>query len=175
MTDNETSVTIKYKAGHDSTWAVFRGGVSQVKEQIATYFGLEPKDGETSHELVLRATDLAQGKVKPQAVAKAKAKAEPKSTEEAVANVKEGFGGDTEVVKDSDDPWAEDPEQQQAQQPAADEPDYSGLIADLGDAPDLPALKKLYVKNKGSGAMEVPEVRAAYNARGRALKAAAAT
>lgn len=176
MTDLETSVTIKYKAGHDATWAVFKGGVDQIKSQMMRYFGI-PEDvasGMSGHQLAQYATDIAQGKrTAPTTVDMGKgswseqgssATTEP-TMDEAVANVQQQLGG--EVVSDTagGSVW-DNPAPSAPAEPAG--PDHSSLIAALNEAPTTDALTKLWATNKA--AFDDKAVVAAYKARGKALK-----
>ena len=160
----ETTVTIKYDKGYDAPWVVFKGGVSQITGQMASYFGLSADEASdlTPHELTVICNGIAQGKGKPvQGISRAKDKA-PATTEEAVENVKNVIGG--EVVADSAWDGVDDSEPTAA-------PDHAALIAALNAADDLNSLKRLWAENKP--AFEDSAVKSAYNARGKALKAAA--
>lgn len=169
MSELETTVTIKYGKEFDKTWAVFKGGNEQVRSRIVDYFGLTDDGSQTLHEVVVEATKVAQGAIRPAPVkTTVKRDKAPETTDEAVENVKDQLGG--EVIKDSADPWAGVEQGGTKSEPEPEQPageDYSDLIEQLRNAADVKVLKKLYVTNKDAFTDE--EVVAAYKARGKAL------
>lgn len=168
MSEMETSVTIKYKAGHDSTWAVFRGAVDEVRQQIIRYFGIpdEVTAGMSSHEVATYATEVAQGKRRIQTTVDM---GSAPTTEQAVANVQQHLGGEVVSDTDSGSVWSGNSEPSPSEQEPAG-PDHSGLIAALQAAPSIDELKKLYALNRP--AFEETAVMDAYKTRGKALKEA---
>jgi hypothetical protein len=55
--------TVKYGKGYEAPWMVFHGSVSEVREDIATFFGIgsEVVTELTGNELLLNASQFAQG------------------------------------------------------------------------------------------------------------------
>lgn len=164
------SVTIKYGKEFDKTWAVFRGAPSAIRSQIEAYFGFTLGEGTTLHDVVVYATDVAQGKRQVPVSgtwSQQGSSAGPPSMEQAVDNVQQSLGGT--VVSDSDEkPSVWEQAKQPVEAPAPENP-HASLIAQLEAAPSVDRLKELYAKNRT--AFEAEDVKAAYKARGKALSA----
>lgn len=142
----ETSVTIKSGKGYDDTWQVFRGeSLKEVRDQIVEFFDMEVSGDLSLHSVVLEATRLAHGGAAPVKILGAKVEAEVKDGEK--------------------DPWAE---AEKAEQKTEDP--YAGLIAELGAAPDVEELRRIWQRNQDHFSEE--RVMEAYKARGKALTAA---
>jgi hypothetical protein len=159
----ELTVTIKYGKGYEETWAVFKGGTDEVREDIISYFGLM-RDSVTEltlSELVVEVTSLAHGK----------------------GNIARFLGGTiippSEAGPDpapaasapSGDPWAavgSGAATPPAAQPAEDPNAY--ILGEIEKQSDVAGLKRLWAENQNFFAD--PAVMAAWKAKGKALSAA---
>jgi hypothetical protein len=148
-TDGTISVTIKYGKGYEDTWAVFRGTVGQVREQICGYFGFECKDwtGLSLSDLVVNATNLAHGKGNIASILDAR------------------IISDTPNDAPANDPWAA-ASASEPEQPTANKSAW--ILGEIEKAPSIDELKKLWAANQAMFAD--PAVMSAYKARGSALK-----
>lgn len=56
------TVTIKYGRNHDDSWAVFRGGPGDIRDDITAFFSLDGKSVAdlSLHELIVEAGQIAQ-------------------------------------------------------------------------------------------------------------------
>ncbi|MFG1602832.1 hypothetical protein [Actinoplanes sp. NPDC049265] len=153
------TVTIKYGKGYEQPWAVFHGTTEQVREDIATFFGMQPDDvaGLTLSDLVANATTAAQ----------------------AVGALTSGLGATVVESRNSPPvqtrPAASRPpatdrssawEQATAERPQA-EPAANPLLALIAQAPDVRSLERLWAENQD--AFADPAVTAAWKVRGRSL------
>lgn len=165
MSDMETSVTIKYpevKRYEGAPWAVFKGGVDQIKHQMVAYFGWDVNAlGSASlHELTLMANDAVKAGGAVQGILGGKVVVEGDKPAQAA---QEGPTGPS--VWDQVDGEAGG-EQRVSQQP---ENPNAGLIGLLNEAATVDDLKRLWATNREAFAAE--DVQAAYSARGKALSA----
>ncbi|MFI5840527.1 hypothetical protein ACIA8K_12545 [Catenuloplanes sp. NPDC051500] len=57
-------VIIKYGKGYEDTWATFEGTVDEVRQEVSSYFDMDPNEtaGLSVSALVLNATNLAHAK-----------------------------------------------------------------------------------------------------------------
>lgn len=150
---NDAGLTIKSGKGYEAMWAMPKGSPEEIKLWLMGMFGL-PEDavaGATPYEVAVMAEDIMQGR----------------------NNVGQQLGG-TVVTPErpkAQDAWSDTGSQASKDEPQA--PDNGWLIAALGAAKTLADTKRLWVENRDSGAFDDQAVKDAYNARNRAIKAAA--
>lgn len=143
------TVTVKYGTGYDQPWVVFHGLVEEVRDDIVSFFGIQRENvvNLTLSDLVVNATSAAHG---VGALASSLG-----------ATVIESRPHDPQVP--ADDAWV----QASSSAPAEKEPAGQALLDRIGQAPDVPALQRLWVENQA--AFADPAVMDAWKARGRAL------
>ena len=157
----ETTVTIKYGKGYEETWAVFKGSVPGIREQIIDYFGLlrDAVAEYTLHELVINVTNLAHGTGNAAAILGAvvipPSEAGAKPVESTGGNPWAGLGvGTADVAVKA-----------KAAPAAASENQH--VIDAFAKAPDVKELQKVWAANQS--AFSDPAVVEAYKARGKEL------
>lgn len=152
---SESGLTIKSGKGYEAMWAMPKGTPEEIKLWLMQMFAL-PEDavaGLSPYEVAVMAEDVMQGR----------------------NNVAQQLGGT--LVKDegerpkSANAWSNTGSQASKDEPKAN--DNGWLIEALGSAKTLADTKRLWVENRDSGAFEDQAVKDAYNARNRAIKAAA--
>lgn len=153
----ELTVTIKYGKGYEETWAVFKGMVTEVREDIIAYFGIDSASvaGQTLSELVVNATSIAHGKGNVAA------------TLGAVAIPASDQGNQDSAPAQGQDVWAQAEAAAQQQPPAV-----NPLFAQIEACGDVGALQRLWAENQA--AFADAEVMAAWKAKGKALQGVAA-
>jgi hypothetical protein len=159
-------VTIKYGKGYEETWAVFNGQVGEVREDIMSYFGIDPENSAvanlTPSELVVNVTNLAHGKGNAAALLGGVViGSQPATATSAPASPKVDEG----QQPSGSDPWAA----AAASTPAT--PAANPMLALIEAVPDVPALQRLWAENQA--AFQDAEVMAAWKAKGKALQQAA--
>lgn len=148
MTTEETgnqpvSVTIKYGAGYDEPWVIFRGSVASVASDIAEAFGLP---GYTSlHEAVDLAKAVATG-------------AAPR-----------GFAAVLDATPVEDGP-VDNTGPQQEVEPVDARSDEDQMVEAIGACETPRELKRLYLENKDYFKDAPQAVRTAFNDKNAALK-----
>lgn len=152
------TVTIKYGKGYEETWAVFRGTVSQVREDIISYFGVDGASvaSLTLSELVVNVTNLAHGKGNAAALLGGVVLGSVPSGDTAAAEA-------AALGTPASDPWASVESNTVTEHP---------LLARIKAATNVEELKLLWADNQAAFSDE--NVMAAWKQRGQALQAAAA-
>lgn len=148
------SATIKFPESarykSDNPWLVFEGAVSTVREQIIEAFGMTDAEELTLFDLVTNAQAQAT----------------------AVGNAASGLGG--KVLASGSSAWSE--AKGGAAAPAAEaKPEKTRkdeLLAEIPTFTDIEKLKRLWAENQSE--FEDAELMAAWSAKGKALKEAAA-
>lgn len=149
------AVTIKYGKGYDESWVTFRGDGETVRRDIVGYFGVDSASVTdlSLDSLVQNVTQLAHGVGAAAAALGAVVVSEQPAEKPA----------------SSEDPWAVADARIKAD---ASAPPVRNPVLDLIEQVDsVEALKVLYVDQKIA---ENAELAAAWNVKGKALKAAAA-
>ncbi|MEU8133221.1 hypothetical protein [Streptodolium elevatio] len=162
---SETSVTIKYGKGHDDSWVVFRGTLSEIRANIMEYFGMDPESqrGLSLDSIVINATNIAHSK--------------GLLGSQLGATVTHEQPAPAPAATPSEDPWvaatanqAPAPQPPAASEPKAEDPDayVIGLIA---QATTVEGLKRIWAENQ---ALFNTPLLARYKEKGKELQAAAA-
>lgn len=157
----DVTVTIKYRdgsgKGFDEPWAVFRGPLQEVRQNIVAFFGVSDEPTFTLHDVVVNAKRIAHGV-------------------EAVAS---GLGGKViplpsrEERVQSTDAWSQAaPQKPQEPISGPQEADPEGedhelLIEALKGADSINTLRRIWAEN--TEAFKDPAVQDAYKARGKEL------
>lgn len=146
------TVTVKYGKGYEEPWAVFRGLVREVREDIITFFGLDRESVAelTLSEITVNAKQVAQGKG---AVAS-----------KLGGTVISSRSSQDKPAATGDDAWAE------ADKPA--EPEKSPLYDLIQGTQDVAALQRLYAENAATFKADA-DLMKAWKTHGKSLKAAA--
>jgi hypothetical protein len=154
------TVTIKYGKGYEETWAVFRGSASEVRQDIASYFGFQREaiEGLTLSELVVNATSIAHGKGNIAAMLGATILPQP-----ADDPLKADYS--------SGDPWAAAAQQAPAAStpapaPAKEDPN-AWILGEIEKQTSVDGLKSLWAGNQSF--FSDAAVMAAWKAKGKAL------
>lgn len=157
----EATVTVKYGKGYDASWAVFRGSLGRIREDIVSYFGMDPSkvEGLTLNALVIEATAIAQGVSSAlQGLGGTILPTESASVREAPSSASEQGS--------AEDVWA------QAKQQAS-EPAVNPLYKQVEEATSVDGLKSLYAENQ-SAFKDDADLFEAWKAKGRKLQGEAA-
>lgn len=150
------TVTIKYGKGYEHAWAVFRGLPHEVRQDVIAYFGLEDTSELTLSEVVLNASQLAQGK----------GLVASKLGGTAVSGGSEGAAGNdvwAAAASGSGGPSGA------SQGPSDEEKEAARVKALIEGTDSLDGLKRVWAENQA--AFSLPGVMDAYKAKGKALKA----
>jgi hypothetical protein len=159
---SEISVTIKYDKGHDATWAVFKGSLSEVREGVVDFFGFDRASVAelTLNQLAINATQVAHGggnaAASLGAVALASKTAAPPAQSAPAA---------------PEDPWAAAGQPASPGSAAPAQPEANPMLARIEGCATTDDLKKLWATNQAAFADSA--VMDAWKAKGRALKVAA--
>lgn len=162
-TADAVTVTIKYGASYEETWAVFKGAsVGYVRMLVCEYFGVDPEAvvSLSTHELVVNMTQVAHGGANAAYVLGATVISPSQQLPEPVTtgNPWEGLGETPGPAQTASQPVA-----------APVQSDEELLIAAIAVAENVKALQILYKDNKDLFANE--QVMDAYKARGKELTA----
>lgn len=147
------TVTIKYGKGYEQTWAVFHGLPDEVREDIVSFFGMQGENvvNLTLSDVVVNATSIAHGVGTIAA------------TFGATVIASETRKPEPAAVDTGSDAWAQASAPRQADETPAANP----VLASIAQAPDVPALQRIWAENQA--AFADPAVMDAWKARGRAL------
>jgi hypothetical protein len=157
------TVTIKYGKSYEDTWAVFKGGAGEVRQDILDYFGIESDSvtGLTLSDIVTNATNIAHGK----GLIATQLGATVIAQEPAEA-----------PAKPQGDPWASvgrgEPVRTVADQAPASSPEQdknAWVLGEIAKKTTRAELKKFWAENQSFFAD--PAVMSAYKAKGKALPA----
>ncbi|MCM8548807.1 hypothetical protein [Streptomyces sp. STCH 565 A] len=156
------TVTIKYGKSYEDTWAVFKGGAGEVRQDILDYFGIESDSvtGLTLSDIVTNATQIAHGK----GLIATQLGATVIAQEPAPA-----------PAKPQGDPWASVGTSQpvtvadQAPASSSEQDKNTWILGEIEKQTNRADLKKLWANNQSFFAD--PAVMTAYKAKGKALPA----
>lgn len=152
-------VTIKYGKGYEHAWAAFLGLAHEVRQDVIAYFGLEETDGLTLSEVVLNASQLAQGK----GLAATKLGAVALSPGQQAAS-----GGDVWDAAASGSEGPSGASGGASEGPSPEEQEVKRILALIEATTDTDALKRVWAENQA--AFSLPGVMDAYKAKGKSLK-----
>lgn len=159
ISDHGITVTIKYGKGYEESWAVFKGmDNASVRALILDFFGVSPSAVTelSTHELVVDLTRVAQGTA---------------SAASVLSAVAIPAGPTPTPAKTGGNPWAGLDDDTSQNTPPADEHPFATVLAAIAEAPDVPALQRVWAENQP--AFKDETVTAAYKARGKELSNAA--
>jgi hypothetical protein len=172
------TVTVKYNGDKAAPWAVFYGSPSEIREDVISYFGLDPyaMEQRTLHELVQIASRVASGapvSTPMQAAPPPAAPAPAQSEAQVMQLLKDELGArPIEEPAPKSDPWAD------AGSPAGSPPwdapappAVNPLLAEIAACGSVLELQRLWAANQT--AFKDGDLLDAYKAKGRSLKAAA--
>jgi len=156
-------LTVKYGKGYEAPWAVFHGQPNEVREDIATWFGIEPSAVVelTGSELAINVSQLAQGKGNAASVLGAVVINSAPGVQVAApaSGVDVWAGLDNGTVTAGTEEWPLDSEER-------DHP-FATVINEIAKAGDTKELQRVWAANQP--AFKDETVMTAYKARGKEL------